>query len=629
MYNQVIFNSRDPRFKEPTGAVCSDTEVRFLVYVGAGLLAEEAVLAVRFDKDGGTAWYGMSRATAGEFTSFTVSVRIHDTGLYWYWFRVKTQDGWVNVRKSARGNRVEIYEEDGGLPWLQSVYRRRYKVPEWIEGGVFYHIFVDRFAASGERVEMPGKVNRTDWGGIPEYRPTPDGKVMNNDFFGGNLKGITEKLSYLEDLGVTCLFLSPIFKAYSNHKYDTEDYMSIDPMFGSEEDLKRLCEEAGRRGIRVILDGVFSHTGSDSLYFDRENRYGNGAYAHPDSPYRDWYYIHDDGTYETWWGIETLPRMNKDHPGWKAFICGEDGVARRWLRDGVSGWRLDVADELPNHFLESIAEAVKAEKPDALLIGEVWEDASTKISYSERKNYFEGDKLDAVMNYPFRTAILEYFRGGEASLLQERISDLIENDPPEVMACMMNMLGTHDTVRILTALGHYPLPDYPTKADLAGLALSPEERGNAVHRLKMAVALNMTLPGVPCIFYGDEAGVEGFEDPFCRACFPWDSIDEELHDWYRRIIRIRRSHEVYKRGGYRNVAAFEGLFAFERYVAQSTCAAAPRMVTALNVGERENTIILSGMWVDQLTGSQYSENITVLPGEVLLLEEQPAPEQEQ
>ncbi len=615
---KVIFNSRDLQFKSPTGAVPAGSRVRFRILAAEDIHPQDARLVVQFDKNRSTAEYLMhmsdTPAETDAYKVFETSVRIYDTGLYWYHFRIQTDQGWVTAGKSQTGNRAVI--TDMPAAWQQTVYRRKYPAPEWLYGGVFYHIFVDRFCHSGDYVPMEGKIIRKEWGGTPEYQPNAQGKILNNEFFGGNLRGIIEKLPYLQRLGVTCLYLSPIFSAFSNHKYDTSDYTKIDPMFGSEEDFRELCEQAHKRGMHVILDGVFSHTGSNSVYFDRYGEYGNGAWNHPDSPYRSWYYFHNGERYETWWGIDTLPRINKNDPGWIRFICGDNGIARRWLRAGADGWRLDVADELPNHFIKTLARAVKREKPDCLLLGEVWEDASTKISYDERKNYFEGDKLDSVMNYPFREAVIDYIRVGDALQMQERIENILENYPPEVVHCLMNMMGTHDTVRILTALGESDLPDHASRSQKAEFRMNPEQMERSLRRLKMAVVINMTLPGVPCIFYGDEAGMEGFEDPFCRRCYPWGHENQNLQEWYRKIIAIRRSHSVYERGHYRSVAAFGGMYAFERYGEHGEV----RMVTAANCGGKEEVLILGGVWRDLLTGMLFHDNITVFPGEVLLLE---------
>ena len=623
MKSPVLFDSRDPRFRMPVGAVPSGTKVWFRVLVDEALEPSCGKLIVEFDRNHSTADYPMENIgrSADGYYRFQTAVTIQDTGLYWYSFVFRTKEDWISVGRSAERNRAEIQVSPEA--WQQTVYRRKYPAPSWLEGGVIYHIFVDRFAHSGPYVRENGKVTREDWGGMPGYRPDSSGRILNNDFFGGNLQGIIEKLPYLQDLGVTCLYLSPIFEAYSNHKYDTADYMRVDPMFGTEKDLKQLCREAGKRGIRIMLDGVFSHTGSDSKYFDRYGTYGgtDGAYGHPDSPYRSWYYFHQYEQYETWWGIDTLPRINKENQDYISFICGPDGVARHWLRDGVSGWRLDVADELPNSFLKKLAEAVKTEKPDALLMGEVWEDASSKIAYSERKNYFEGDKLDSVMNYPFRTGIIDFLLSGDARKLAEMVETIGEHYPPEVMNCVMNILGTHDTERILTVLGGKDLGENPTRQQQAAEVMTPEERRTGVKRLKAAVLLQMTLPGVPCVYYGDEAGLEGYRDPFNRKCFPWGEEDAEIESWYREIIRIRRSMPVYRTGKYATLQTDGGLYAFVRWDGND------QAVTAVNAGSVEESLLVPGIWTDLLTGASFQDDVLMAPGDLRLLTRRTAPEQ--
>ena len=658
----VVFDPREERFKKPYGAIVSDTVIALRIYVHQSMNPRSARVIFLYDRHRIPAVYEMKRGSeeerAGEYIPYEVSFPVHDTGLYWYHFEI-SGDGW---------NRAFACTDQGCVPmdsfrtreWQQTVYRREYDTPDWLYGGVIYHIFVDRFCHVGPYVPQEGKVLRKDWGGMPEYRPW-NGRIMNNDFFGGNLQGIISKLPYLEELGVTCLYLSPIFEAYSNHKYDTANYMKIDPAFGTEADFRELCSKARERGIHVILDGVFSHTGSDSVYFDRYGHYGGkGAWNNPGSPYRSWYYFNPDGTYQSWWGIDTLPRLNKLDPGYTQFICGEDGVARKWLKAGADGWRLDVADELPNVFIEKLAAGIKTAKPNAVIIGEVWEDASTKIAYDERKNYFEGDKLDSVMNYPFKDAIIDFVRNGNAWRLSRTVEQINENYPTEVRDALMNILGTHDTKRIITALAGRNLE--PASREREAMEhMSGEEWQRGIALLKIACAIQMTLPGVPCIYYGDEAGVEGYSDPFNRKCYPWGHENRDLQDWYRRMIEIRRSHIAYARGKYRTAAAFNGLYAFERYcgiepeadeskpaaetgslgskaVSDADRPAArrqagsaeegavralsdkeQRLITAANCGTQVEELMLYGAWRDLITGAVAVGNTYVFPGEVMIL----------
>ena len=282
-----------------------------------------------------------------------------------------------------------------------------------------------------------------------------EGKVLNNDFFGGNIRGILEKLDYLQSLHVTVLYLNPIFRSFSNHRYDTGNFMEIDPTFGTEEEFARLVEECRKRGIRIMLDGVFNHTGDDSLYFNKYGRYpGVGAYQSKDSKYYAWYnFIHYPEKYSAWWGIDNLPAVNEECPSYADYITGENGVIRYWLKYSLGGFRLDVADELPDEFIEKIRQAVKAADPEAVVLGEVWEDASNKIAYSKRRKYFWGKELDSVMNYPLKDAIIQFILSGDTSLFRQTVAMLRDNYPKSVLDSLMNILGTHDTARILTALG--------------------------------------------------------------------------------------------------------------------------------------------------------------------------------
>ncbi len=435
--------------------------------------------------------------------------------------------------------------ETPDVPFRLLVYADDYKTPDWAKSAVMYHIFVDRFAKSEPHalsVRDDARLN-PDWdNGIPEFAPYPGAPLKNNEFFGGSLYGILEKLDYLEDLGVNLLYLSPIFKAYSNHKYDTGDYGTVDEMFGGREALRALLCETRKRGMRVILDGVFNHTGDDSLYF---NRYGNypsvGAHQSPDSPYRDWYFFRAfPDEYECWWGIPILPKLNNENPATKAYFLGETGILRRYLAEGTDGWRLDVADELPSAFLTELREAVKTEKNDALILGEVWENAADKVAYGKRRSYLSGGQLDSVMNYPFKNAVLDYIRTRDCRLLYDTVTEILSMYPPQSAAVLMNLLGTHDTERILTALGATDADYALSNDEKSRFRLSEERRKHAERLLKLASVLEFTLPGFPSIFYGDEVGMEGFGDPFCRRPYPWGRENGELRAHYRLLAHIKR-----------------------------------------------------------------------------------------
>ena len=499
-------------------------------------------------------------------------------GVIWYSFLLTASNGDV-WRYGAKPGRT-CGEGDfayGDPPSFQiTVYKPREQQPEWYRNGVVYQIFPDRFARGtgwDERVKEslerhrtgPRRVLVADWDTPPSYRRTSDGRIAEWGFYGGSLEGIREHLDYLEALGVTVLYLNPIFEAASNHRYDTGDFMRVDSMLGDTESFKRLCDDARKRGISIILDGVFNHTGCDSRYFNKYRNYpGRGAWQGR-SPYDTWYHLAEDGTYASWWDIDDLPDVDENDPSYQEFICGENGVVRTWLRAGAAGWRLDVADELPDEFIELIKEAALAEKPDALLLGEVWEDASHKYAYNKLRHYFQGTELDGVMNYPFRTGVLGFLTGKTtAQELVDTLEQLCENYPPDAFACNLNLLGSHDRERVLTVLGGAPDPDTLSDEERASYRLTKDQVGLAKGRLWAAALIQMTMPGVPCVYYGDERGLQGFRDPYNRATFPWDGGDMDCTAIYRNAIGIRKALPVLVNGDFRPFSPAEGVFGFWR-----------------------------------------------------------------
>ena len=484
-------------------------------------------------------------------------------GLYYYHYAVQLGDGSCCVFGGERPTELEVLDNYCGERQLL-LYRPDFVTSRRLTEGPVYHIFVDRFASSGKAGAKPGAMIDPDWdGGIPQFGEYPGAEVPNNVFFGGDLCGITEKLDYIASLGVKTIYLSPVFEAASNHKYDTGDYLKIDPMFGDDGDFETLCREAGARGMGILLDGVFNHTGSDSVYFNREGHYGSvGASPSEKSPYAPWYSFRsfpDD--YECWWGVKTLPRVDSSHPGYRRFICRS--VVGKWMKAGAVGWRLDVADELAEVFLDAFRKSVKREDPDAAVIGEVWEDASDKISYGRRRRYLTGRQLDSVMNYPLRAALIGYVLNGETEALRRATEGLYRRYPKAASDNLLNFLGTHDTERILTVLGGEPTGD-KTNAELAVLKMTPEEREAGKKKLMFAWGILTGLPGVPCIFYGDEAGLEGYRDPFCRRPFPWKHIDRDLNAWYRKTGTMRRDEPAFRDGLFRILRLTEDAFVYLR-----------------------------------------------------------------
>lgn len=485
--------------------------------------------------------------------------------LLFYRFSYETSWGKTDIGPGKGTHLGEISSKD---KWQLTVYSADFQTPEWIKGGIIYQIFPDRFCYSGEKKDnVPGdRILRSDWGNTPHYLPDEKGIIRNNDYFCGDFKGIEEKLPYIASLGVNCIYLNPISEAHSNHRYDTADYMKPDPLLGTEEDFSRLCKKAHEYGIRIIFDGVYSHTGADSIYFNKNSRYGtDGAYNCPDSPYRSWYRFCADGKkYDSWWGIDTLPETNEENTSYSEFIAGENGVIDKWIGLGADGIRLDVADELPDSFLDKLRKAVKRHGEDKYILGEVWEDATNKISHGGRRRFLLGDQLDSVMNYPFRKAIIDFLLTANAERFMHTAFSITENYPPQALNCAMNHLGTHDTERILTLLSGISC-EGKSRESQADIIISDDALKRGIKLLKMALAMNFTLPGVPSIYYGDEAGLTGCKDPFNRFCYPWGNENAEILNFTRDIAKLRNSYEVLKEGRFYPISATLGCVAYLRY----------------------------------------------------------------
>lgn len=554
----IQFNSRKTYYKHPFGAIEKNTDLFLRIRVTGDRPVISASLFFTNDTNGNV--IRTEGKQEGE-ALYEFALQIDQIGLYFYYFEVIYQD---NSRDVTPHNQLTVYSND-------------FTTPQWLKTGVMYQIFPDRFARS-DRYQAPQQNKnyrlRNDWGGLPNDQPDEHGIVQNNDFFGGNLRGILDKLDYLEDLGVTVIYLNPIFEAYSNHRYDTADYKKIDPMLGTEDDFITLCEEAMKRGIRIILDGVFNHTGSDSLYFNKRGRYPElGAYQSSDSPYYNWYrFIEFPDQYDAWWGIDTLPGVNETEPSFLDYIIrSEDSVIKHWLRCGASGFRLDVADELPDGFLEALREAVKEIKPDGAVIGEVWEDASNKIAYGLRRKYFLGNQLDTVMNYPLKNAVIDYLVHRKDGMELEQVTNSIwENYPIPAFHTLMNIMGTHDTPRILTVLSENSKDDDYTR-----------------QRLFLALLIISFMPGIPCIYYGDERGMKGGKDPFNRMCFLSDSGDPAILRFFRRLFAFRRKIDGLEDKSFQPRWAEGSFYSF--YRAGET----GRLVVAANAGNQDYLLKLT------------------------------------
>ncbi len=510
--------------------------------------------------------------------------------------------------------RMTLSPASGGRFFL-TVYADDLTTPKRVWGRTIYHVFLDRFARGGGARRRDAVYHRNWDEEIEQYPAYPGAHVENNEFFGGTLWGVREKLPYLKSLGVGVLYLSPIFRAYSNHKYDTADYGEVDLGFGGESALRALLDECEKYDIIVVLDGVFNHTGDHSRYFERRGDYGGkGAYRCAHSPFADWYtFSHFPDAYEAWWGIPILPRLRLENPAVQDYFLGEYGIVARYTKMGVGGWRLDVADELPDRFLTALRTRVKANTGgNGVIFGEVWENAAAKISYGSRRRYFLGEQLDSVMNYPLRAGLVAFARDGDAPALCRVLRELWASYPTPVCHTLMNLLSTHDTARILTELGDERAEGH-TMAELRDMRLSREGIRTAKARLLIAAALQYTVYGVPSLYYGDEAGLEGWGDPFCRRPFPWGRENTELLAHYRKLGAIRCENSAFFDGNFRILAEGAHALAFSRKNAEN------HVIVAANRGAEPFFLRLPAPAAELLSGKRVKKGKIGVPSDTVMI----------
>ncbi|WP_297522661.1 glycoside hydrolase family 13 protein [uncultured Clostridium sp.] len=546
----MIHNSQDKFYRNPFGAVKQGEKVRIDIELEHNAMVY--LNLVNFDGTKESIW--MERDTEKSSWKKNFYKAFIDTndkmGLINYYFTIN-EDGrqiYYGNNTESLGGEGQVYEYNP-KEYQITVYKD-FSIPSWYKEGMIYQIFVDRFYNGNEdgTVTNPKKDSfiYSTWEDEPLYIRDSQGRIIRWDFYGGNLKGVLKKLEYIKSLGVNIIYFNPIFKAKSCHKYDTADYQEVDEMFGTNEEFTDLCEKASELGMKVILDGVFSHTGDDSKYFNRYGTYESvGAYQSENSPYFDWYRFYDyPNSYECWWGIDNQPNIDEMNNSYLDYIIKSDeSVIAKWLRLGASGWRLDVADELPDEFIKMIKERMKVENKESILVGEVWEDASNKVSYGQKREYLFGESLDSITNYPLKDSIISFARREiNASDLSKRIMSLYENYPKESFYSTMNMLGNHDTERVLTMLGE------------------------DIKKFKIVTGLQMLLPGVPLIYYGDEVGLTGGKDPSNRKPFPWNNINEEVYKWYKELAKIRMTEDVVKKGDFKIHNVNNNVFCIERWL---------------------------------------------------------------
>ena len=642
------FDSRATASKAPFGAVTEGTTVSFNLAAQPGV--GKATLVIEKRRLEGNqevleyaplARVEMQRTPSG----WTASYRFEAKAIYGYYFEAeiggqtyvyqnnKDVIYWTREKGSMGLGRADEKPDSAKRirRYRQTVFAADFKVPAWAADAVYYYIFPERFRNGDKRNDpKPGLAKYHDktvelhknWNEKPAKPGSGDGsdELYNNDFFGGDLAGIIDKLDYIKELGANTIYMTPIFKAASNHKYDTADYTQIDPGFGTNADFVRLCAEAAKRGIRVLPDTSLNHTGADSVYFDRYRNYpSNGAFEggkpNPASPYASWYSFDStqnepDKQYQGWVGVADLPELNKASPSFRAFAYGKpDSVMTQWLDRGAAGWRMDVAPWVPDDFWHEWRAAIKAHRPDAITIAETWFDAS---------KFFLGDSFDSSMNYIFRNTLLDYAAGGDARKLYGNIELLREAYPPQAFYALMNLLSSHDQPRALHHFGYLNDGDAKRLAD-------------AKQRLRLAVLFQMSFPGAPAIYYGDEVGVAGGEDPYNRATYPWadegGKPDLTLLADFKRMTQMRLDHPVLRHG---SIAA--PLYLDAHVIALARQDGSRWAITATNNASVAQTINLTlpaalkqARFVDALSGavvqaegSKLSLTIPPLFGRVLL-----------
>ena len=571
----LLHHSAKERCRSPLGALrCGQSVTIRLLTRGLSLHGVYLHLLAGVEKTA----HEMHREEDG----FCVTLTLPETPcVLWYYFSVFTGSD-VQVFYGRNPHETsgigKVYWEEPPAFQL-TVYAKDFHVPRWFLGSAMYQIFPDRFArGKQENLQNGADFHRgmgrsvrihASWDEKPCYLPEPGEKhYIPNDYFGGDLEGIRSALPELAAMGMEVLYLNPIFESASNHRYNTGNYRKIDPFLGTEQDFCRLAEEARQYGIRILLDGVFSHTGDDSIYFNKYGHYaGTGAYQAQDSPYFPWYrFTAFPEQYQCWWGFETLPEVDEHNADWqREMIDSEQSVMKTWLQKGASGWRLDVADELPDETIFAMRRAVKS-VGDCVLMGEVWEDATTKQSYGKQRKYALGSGLDSVMNYPFRKAVLAFLTGKtDAYALRDFLIAQSQNYPPEMFFSLMNLISSHDVERAHTMLASGQNEMDLTREQQAHFLLNEQQQALGDALMKPACVLQFVWPGVSAVYYGDENGADGLKDPFNRATY--QKTESELKRCLKVLGTLKRSSAALKRGYFLVSVVREDVLAVARFLA--------------------------------------------------------------
>ena len=605
----LLHDSFSATYRSPTGAVPTGSNVRLRLRVTGERVkavalrlevgdpvSETSTLRTLKLKRSGAFWSVVYR-TPAKPALVTYSFRVTTgRGVRWYGDDGSSNDtrkGGTGVTTRARGDAFQL-----------TVYDRNFTTPSWLQGATVYEIFPDRFRNGDPSNDPCRPLCPVFYGNIPAIlhptwnEPVEDARAtgfFNRDFFGGDLQGVTEKLDYLKSLGVDAIWLTPILKARSNHRYDTDDYMQVDPFLGGDGAYAALKSAAAAKGMRLILDGVFNHTSSDSRYFDKYHRYPDvvGACESASSPYRDWYSITGEcASYATFAGLDSLPKLNQANPAVREF---EYSVVRHWSPDA---WRLDAAQEIDHRWWAEFRKAV----PGPLIA----EDTAGPVDAAP---YLLGTEFDGVMNYRFRQAAVGFalntsftdtsgtIRPLTAAQLDHSLKAMLADYPRAASAVSFNLVDSHDTNRLTFMV----VPDAQ----------------------RLVALLQYTMIGAPMVYYGDEAGIvapgkNGFADPYNRAPYPWadqgGSPSQAMIEFYAKLGAIRHSLRALRTGSLVTLSAKGNVYAFERVAPPDK-----PVVVVLNKGASPAAVSVPGAGlVDQLTSTRFTGTVPARGGVILV-----------
>ena len=588
----------------PDGMVEKSKEINiwFRIKLNLGFIENVEVLFNRYNKPEGeiTNRLGFYRKDEN-YAYFQSTTQIDEVGVYFFCIKLLINNTIKYIKYDLSQDTAVITTDKDKAYWEIAV---GFDSPEWAKGSIMYHIFLDRFYRGSKKPlkEMPRRRLHKAWEEAPEI-VSDDSGIENNDFFGGDLSGITEKLDYINSLGVSVIYISPIVKSSSNHRYDTGDYEEVDPYAGTNEDLATLCKEAHKRNMKIIIDGVFNHTGNDSKYFNEFGTYPSiGAYQSERSAYYNWYRKDKNGDFEYWWGMKNLPVCDGNNEEWQQYIYGKNGIIDKWFKLGIDGLRLDVADELTDDFIENIRAACKRNKEDSFIIGEVW-----KNPISMPRGYIKSGKgMDSVMNYQLADCVIRYLKFGDKDILKEKVEQILFFYPQGTLHTLMNFTSTHDISRIIDIFGldiyendlewvwDLPQNNNNLQWEKDHDYLTQEQYDKGKQLLKIYALIMLFMPGIFSIFYGDEVGLQGVGNILNRKTFPWGNEDTQILQFFQEIGRLYNILPFLKDADGRLISVDENILMFERH----SLTLGERAIIVINRTDKEQRYTLPQKYKD-------------------------------